>query len=54
MHLADVPEPRMGEIPTLVEPSNAEPAGKAGPRTSGKRQFYDPIVVGSGPAEAVA
>ncbi len=38
----------------LVEPSNAELAVKLGLTTAAKRQFYDLIVVGSGPAGLTA
>jgi thioredoxin reductase (NADPH) len=38
----------------LVEPSNAELAAKLGVQTSASRQFYDLIVVGSGPAGLTA
>lgn len=38
----------------LVEPSNAELAAKLGLRTTAKRQFYDLIVIGSGPAGLTA
>jgi glutaredoxin-like protein len=38
----------------LVEPSNAELAAKLGLRTAAKRQFYDLIVIGSGPAGLTA
>jgi thioredoxin reductase (NADPH) len=38
----------------LVEPSNAELAKKLGLQTSAKSQFYDLIVVGSGPAGLTA
>ncbi len=40
--------------PTLVEPSNAELAQALGITTSGKRTFYDLVVVGSGPAGLTA
>jgi len=39
---------------TLVEPSNAELADKLGLQTKPKLQFYDLIVVGSGPAGLTA
>jgi thioredoxin reductase (NADPH) len=39
---------------TLVEPSNAELAAKLGLQTAAKNQFYDLIVVGSGPAGLTA
>src|SRR5437870_12761819 len=38
----------------LTEPSNAELAAKLGLQTSAKSQFYDLIVVGSGPAGLTA
>jgi thioredoxin reductase (NADPH) len=38
----------------LIEPSNAELAEKLGLKTAAKRQFYDLIVVGSGPAGLTA
>src|SRR5687767_13039630 len=38
----------------LVEPSNAELAAKLGLKTAAKRQFYDLIVIGSGPAGLTA
>jgi thioredoxin reductase (NADPH) len=38
----------------LVEPSNAELAAKLGLRTVAQRQFYDLIVIGSGPAGLTA
>jgi thioredoxin reductase (NADPH) len=38
----------------LVEPSNAELAAKLGLRSAAKRQFYDLIVIGSGPAGLTA
>jgi len=39
---------------TLVEPSNAELAGKLGLQTKAQRQFYDTIVIGGGPAGLTA
>jgi thioredoxin reductase (NADPH) len=39
---------------TLVEPSNAELAAKLGLQTSARSEFYDLIVVGSGPAGLTA
>jgi thioredoxin reductase (NADPH) len=39
---------------TLVEPSNAELAAKLGVQTSASREFYDLIVIGSGPAGLTA
>ena len=52
----------MRSIPTLVypdgtimvEPSNAELADKLGLQTKAQRQFYDSVVVGSGPAGLTA
>jgi thioredoxin reductase (NADPH) len=41
-----------GEV--LVEPSNAELARKLGLQTKAQRQFYDTVVVGSGPAGLTA
>jgi len=38
----------------LVEPSNAELAAKLDLRTAAKREFYDLIVIGSGPAGLTA
>ncbi len=38
----------------LVEPSNAELAAKLGVQTSAKREFYDLIIIGSGPAGLTA
>jgi thioredoxin reductase (NADPH) len=38
----------------LVEPSNAQLAAKLGLHTAAKRQFYDLIVIGSGPAGLTA
>ena len=49
-----IPTIVFGDGTTLVEPSNAELAAKLGLRTSGKRHFYDLIVVGSGPAGLTA
>ncbi len=34
----------------MIEPSNEELAAKVGLQTSAKNSFYDPIIVGSGPA----
>jgi thioredoxin reductase (NADPH) len=45
-----IPTIVFGDGSTLVEPSNAELAAKLGLATTGKRHFYDLIVVGSGPA----
>ncbi len=39
---------------TLVEPSNADLAAKLGLQTAAKNEFYDLIVVGSGPAGLTA
>ena len=38
----------------LVEPSNAELAAKLGLRTEARRQYYDLIIVGGGPAGLTA
>ena len=38
----------------LVEPSNAELAGKLGLKTRARRSFYDSIVIGGGPAGLTA
>jgi thioredoxin reductase (NADPH) len=39
---------------TLVEPSNAELAEKLGINTTAQRQFYDTIIIGSGPTGLTA
>src|SRR5918995_5592951 len=49
-----VPTLVFGDGSILVEPSNAELAAKLGLRTTAKRQFYDLIVIGSGPAGLTA
>lgn len=49
-----VPTIVFGDGSILVEPSNAELAAKLGLRTAAKRQFYDLIVIGSGPAGLTA
>ena len=38
----------------LVEPSNAELAGKLGLQTKAKRNFYDTLIIGGGPAGLTA
>jgi thioredoxin reductase (NADPH) len=38
----------------LVEPSNAELAEKLGLKTTAQRQFYDTIIIGSGPTGLTA
>src|SRR5918995_1733328 len=49
-----VPTIAFGDGSILVEPSNAELAAKLGLKTAAKRQFYDLIVIGSGPAGLTA
>jgi thioredoxin reductase (NADPH) len=49
-----VPTIDFGDGTVLVEPSNAELASKLGLRTAAKREFYDLIVIGSGPAGLTA
>ena len=49
-----VPTIDFGDGSILVEPSNAELAAKLGLRTAAKREFYDLIVIGSGPAGLTA
>jgi thioredoxin reductase (NADPH) len=49
-----VPTIVFGDDSILVEPSNAELAAKLGLRTAAKREFYDLIVIGSGPAGLTA
>jgi thioredoxin reductase (NADPH) len=49
-----IPTLVFGDGSTLVEPSNAELAAKLGLQTAAKNEFYDLIVVGSGPAGLTA
>ena len=48
------PDDRLRRRLALVEPSNAELAAKLGLQTRAKNDFYDLIVVGSGPAGLTA
>ena len=52
--LHSIPTIVFGDGSTLVEPSNAELAAKLGIQTAARREFYDLIVVGSGPAGLTA
>ncbi|MBI5288672.1 MAG: FAD-dependent oxidoreductase [Chloroflexi bacterium] len=49
-----IPTLLFGDGSVLVEPSNAELAAKLGLQTAAKNDFYDLIVVGSGPAGLTA
>ena len=49
-----VPTIVFGDGSILVEPTNAELASKLGLKTTAKRQFYDLIITGSGPAGLTA
>jgi thioredoxin reductase (NADPH) len=49
-----IPTLIFGDGSVLVEPSNAELAAKLGLQTAAKNDFYDLIVVGSGPAGLTA
>jgi len=49
-----IPTLLFGDGSVLVEPSNAELAAKLGLQTTAKNDFYDLIVVGSGPAGLTA
>ncbi|HME91002.1 MAG TPA: FAD-dependent oxidoreductase, partial [Myxococcaceae bacterium] len=49
-----IPTLVFGDGSVLVEPSNAELAAKLGLQTRAKAQFYDLIIVGSGPAGLTA
>ncbi len=49
-----IPVLRFADGSTLIEPSNADLAGKLGLQTMAKNRFYDLIVVGSGPAGLTA
>ena len=49
-----VPTIVFGDGAILVEPSNAQLATKLGLHTAAKRNFYDLIVIGSGPAGLTA
>ncbi len=49
-----IPTLLFGDGSVLTEPSNAELAAKLGLQTSAKNQFYDLIVIGSGPAGLTA
>jgi thioredoxin reductase (NADPH) len=49
-----VPTIRFSDGSVLVEPSNAELAAKLGLHTAAQREFYDLIIIGSGPAGLTA
>lgn len=49
-----IPTIIFGDGSVLVEPTNAELAAKLGVQTSGRKRFYDLIVVGGGPAGLTA